>query len=228
MALYLQDTNIYTTVMKVEDKALIQTMQQMFDYFKAHSISVTGSDVKFLVEAAEMLVLYPDMEALVAVLSKLPDNRLTANHLATLVDFCKLKILEMETMWRGNDLTSGYAALFSVIEELVCKQQDVTQKMLTPAMLLVSLEIAKHMLYTPALKLLVTTLSEVYDFRERTGLNKLSSRELVPYLQIRYAEYCSGTRNAVQAEEAVGASCSSNASEVLCGDIYYLEKWYIH
>ena len=139
MALYLQDTNIYTAVMKVEDKALIQTMQQMFDYFKAHSISVTGSDVKFLVEAAEMLVLYPDMEVLVAVLSKLPDNRLTANHLATLVDFYKLKLLEMETIWRGNDLTSGYAALFSVIEELVCKQQDLTQKMLTPAMLLMSL-----------------------------------------------------------------------------------------
>ena len=79
----------------------------------------------------------------------------------------------METIWRGNDLTSGYAALFSVIEELVCKQQDVTQKMLTPAMLLVSLEIAKHMMYPPALKLLVATLSEVYDFRERTGLNKL-------------------------------------------------------
>ena len=51
----------------------------------------------------------------------------------------------------------------------------------------------------------MTTLSEVYDFRERTGLNKLSSRELVPYLQIRYTEYRSGTRNAVQAEEAVEA-----------------------
>ena len=63
--------------MKVENKALIQTMQQMFDNFKAHSISVSGSDVKFLVEAAEMLVLYSDMEALVAVLSKLPDNRLS-------------------------------------------------------------------------------------------------------------------------------------------------------
>jgi hypothetical protein len=84
------------------------------------------------------------------------------------------------------------------------------------------------MLYTPALKLLVTTLSEVTDFRERTGLNKLSSRELVPYLQIRYAEHCSGNRNAVHTEEAVEASCSSNASEVLCRDIYYLEKWYIH
>ena len=123
-------------------------------------------------------------------------------------------------MWRVNDLTSGYAALFSVIEELVCKQQNVTQKMLTLAMLLVSLKIAKHILYTPALKLLVTTFSEVYDFRERTGLNKVSSRELVPYLQIRYAEYCSDTRNAVQAEEAVEASCSSNASEVLCDDIF--------
>ena len=94
----------------------------------------------------------------------------------------------METMWQGNDLKSGYATLFSVIEELVCKQQNVTQKILTPAMLLVSLEIAKHMLCPPALKLLMTTLSEVSDFRERTGLNKLSSRELVPYLQIRYAE----------------------------------------
>jgi hypothetical protein len=77
MTLYLQNTNIYTTVMKVEDKALIHTMQQMFDYFKAHSISVSGSDVRFLVEAVEMLVLYPDMEVLVAVLSKLPDNSLS-------------------------------------------------------------------------------------------------------------------------------------------------------
>jgi hypothetical protein len=183
--------------MKCEDKILIRTMQEMFDYFDDHMIPLNGSDVKFLVEAAEMLVLLPDMETLVAALSLVPNNKLTVNQLASYVEICRLKHSESDRVQsqqrEQSEATVGYDAILHAIENLVSTEKNQEKEMLTPAMLCASLKIVEHNLYTPALRLLVTTLTEVYSLRERTGLTKLSSRDLVPYLQIRFTEYFRGT-----------------------------------
>ena len=196
---HVSQDNLYTVVMKCEHEELMKTMREVVDYHRDNNLTIVEpADIEFIVKAAEMLVLYPDMETLVAVMSKLPDNKLTVTLLDSYVELCKLMRLDAENeviIHYTRSGTSGYCAVLSTIEELVDKQNNLTQEMLTPAMLHVALDIAKHKLYTPALRLLVTTLSEMYGLRERTGLNKLSSRELVPYLTIRYMEYCLGTEN---------------------------------
>ena len=120
--------NLYTVVMKCEHEELMKTMREVIDYHRDNNLTIVGpADIEFLVKAAEMLVLYPDMEALVAAMSKLPDNKLTVTLLESYVELCKLMRLDAEKEEIGpytRGRASGYCAVLSTIEKLVDKQDN--------------------------------------------------------------------------------------------------------